>query len=158
MFRQRMAMHAVDLPGYVGLSESGELPERAARALELLESCRVCPRECRVNRLRGERGFCRTGLLPVIASSGPHFGEEAPLVGQNGSGTIFATHCNLSCDFCQNYEISQCGTGLEIPCNALAGQMLQLQRSGCHNINIVMPSHIVPQILGEPRDRCTGGS
>jgi putative pyruvate formate lyase activating enzyme len=142
-----MVTHEHDLPGYVGLNESGELDDRAALALELLEPCRVCPRECQVNRLHGVTGFCKTGLLPVIASSGPHFGEEAPLVGRNGSGTIFATHCNLSCDFCQNYEISQCGIGQEMPCDALADRMLQLQRRGCHNINLVTPSHIVPQIL-----------
>src|SRR5512136_1392379 len=90
-------------PRYLQLHESGELKERAARACELLSSCTVCPRRCGVNRLKDERGFCRTGLLPVVASYGPHFGEEPPLVGQGGSGTIFVTHCNLACRFCQNY-------------------------------------------------------
>ncbi len=157
MFRQRMATQEYNLPAYVELSESGELSERADRALELLEPCTVCPRTCRVNRLHGERGFCRTGLLPVVASSGPHFGEEAPLVGHYGSGTIFATHCNLSCEFCQNHAISQCGTGQEIPCDALADMMLRLQRMGCHNINIVTPSHIVPQILRSLATAAHGG-
>lgn len=135
------------MPGYVALGESGELEERADRAMALLEPCTACPRQCRVLRLHGETGFCRTGLLPVIASSGPHFGEEAPLVGRQGSGTIFVTHCNLSCCFCQNYEISQCGAGREESFEGLARRMLQLQQMGCHNINIVTPSHVVPQIL-----------
>ena len=135
------------MPGYVALNESGELAERADRAMALLDACTVCPRGCRVNRLEGEKGFCRTGLLPVIASSGPHFGEEAPLVGRHGSGTIFVTHCNLSCCFCQNYAISQCGAGEEESFETLARRMLRLQKMGCHNINIVTPSHIVPQLL-----------
>ena len=84
-----------DYPSYRALNESGELEERIHRAYALLESCTVCPRQCGINRLEDERGFCRTGLLPVIASFGPHFGEEPPLVGTNGSGTIFVTHCNL---------------------------------------------------------------
>jgi len=152
-----MATHGRDLPGYVALNESGELDDRAARARELLEPCRVCPRECRVDRLHGVTGFCRTGALPVVASTGPHFGEEAPLVGRHGSGTIFVTHCNLSCEFCQNYEISQCGAGQEISCDELAGRMLQLQRAGCHNINLVTPSHIVPQILRSLVTAARGG-
>jgi putative pyruvate formate lyase activating enzyme len=135
------------MAGYVALHASGELAERADRALAMMEACTVCPRRCGVNRISGEKGFCRTGLLPVITSSGPHFGEEAPLVGRHGSGTIFVTHCNLSCCFCQNYAISQCGSGQEESCEALARRMLQLQRQGCHNINIVTPSHVVPQIL-----------
>ena len=139
--------HRIDYPSYIALCESGELEERICRAYALLESCTVCPRKCGINRLDDERGFCRTGLLPVIASLGPHFGEEPPLVGQNGSGTIFVTHCNLSCEYCQNYDISQCGNGETVSCEILAGMMIQLQQRNCHNINLVTPSHVVPQII-----------
>jgi putative pyruvate formate lyase activating enzyme len=132
---------------YIALHESGELAERIDRACDLLHSCTVCPRQCRVDRTRNEKGFCRTGLLPVIAHYGPHFGEEPPLVGRNGSGTIFVTHCNLACGFCQNYDISQCGRGEEVSFETLAEMMFRLQSRGCHNINLVSPSHIVPQIL-----------
>jgi putative pyruvate formate lyase activating enzyme len=134
-------------PGYLQLLATGELGERASLAYDLLESCTVCPRRCGVNRREDKRGFCRTGLLPVISSYGPHFGEEPPLVGRGGSGTIFVTHCNLSCEFCQNYEISRCGKGQGIPPERLAEMMIRLQRGGCHNINIVTPSHIVPQLI-----------
>jgi putative pyruvate formate lyase activating enzyme len=139
--------HSIDYPSYIALSESGELEDRICRAYALLESCTVCPRKCRINRLDDERGFCRTGLLPVISSFGPHFGEEPSLVGQNGSGTIFVTHCNLSCEYCQNYDISQCGQGESVSCETLAGMMINLQQRDCHNINLVTPSHIVPQII-----------
>jgi len=142
-----MEMQEEICAGYISLHESGELDERISRAYEILTSCTVCPRECRVNRINNEKGFCRTGLLPVIASYGPHFGEEPPLVGINGSGTIFVTHCNLACCFCQNYDISQCGKGVEVSCETLAGMMIQLQNRGCHNINIVTPTHIIPQLL-----------
>lgn len=135
------------VPSYRVLADSGELGERIKKAYDLLESCTVCPRKCRVNRLNDERGFCRTGYLPVVSSFGPHFGEEAPLVGHHGSGTVFFTHCNLACEYCQNYPISQCGSGDPVSCERLAGMMLVLQQQGCHNINLVTPSHIVPQIL-----------
>jgi putative pyruvate formate lyase activating enzyme len=134
-------------PGYLHLHASGELEERACRAYNLLRSCTVCPRRCGVNRLEDEQGFCRTGLLPVVSSYGPHFGEEPPLVGRGGSGTIFITHCNLACTFCQNYEISQCGRGSEVSPEKLADMMIRLQQDGCGNINIVTPSHIVPQLI-----------
>jgi putative pyruvate formate lyase activating enzyme len=134
-------------PSYIALSESGELKERIHRAYALLESCTVCPRKCGINRLEDERGFCRTGLLPVISSFGPHFGEEPPLVGTKGSGTIFVTHCNLSCEYCQNYDISQCGNGEIVSCETLAEMMINLQQRNCHNINLVTPSHVVPQII-----------
>jgi putative pyruvate formate lyase activating enzyme len=134
-------------PGYIDLHSNGELAERADRAYELLKFCAVCPRRCGACRLEGGRGFCRTGLSPVIASYGPHFGEEPPLVGQHGSGTIFVTHCNLSCVFCQNAEISQSGKGREVIPENLADMMIRLQRGGCHNINIVTPSHIIPQLI-----------
>ncbi|MFA5347226.1 MAG: radical SAM protein [Methanoregula sp.] len=140
-------MQGHDYPSYRALGESGELAARIERAYNLLESCTLCPRRCRINRLNDERGFCRTGLLPVISSYGPHFGEEPPLVGHNGSGTIFVTHCNLACQFCQNFDISQCGKGEEVSCKKLAEMMTCLQDRGCHNINLVTPTHIVPQIL-----------
>jgi putative pyruvate formate lyase activating enzyme len=134
-------------PGYLYLLANGELEERAARAYDLLRSCTVCPRRCGVNRLEDERGFCRTGLLPVVASHGPHFGEEPPLVRHGGSGTIFVTHCNLACTFCQNYEISQGGQGSEVMPDKLADMMIRLQQGGCWNINIVSPTHVVPQLI-----------
>jgi putative pyruvate formate lyase activating enzyme len=143
----RDAAQRDDYPCYRVLAASGELKRRIERAYMLLESCTLCPRQCRVNRLKEERGFCRTGLLPVISSFGPHFGEEPPLVGRNGSGTIFVTHCNLACQFCQNYAISQCERGEEVSCEKLAWMMIRLQEQGCHNINLVTPTHIVPQIL-----------
>ncbi len=144
---KKMVNDRTNYPSYISLNESGELEERIHRAYALLESCTVCPRKCRVNRLEDERGFCRTGLLPGISSFGPHFGEEPPLVGTNGSGTIFVTHCNLSCEYCQNYDISQCGNGETVSCETLAGMMITLQERNCHNINLVTPSHIVPQII-----------
>ncbi|HIE09330.1 MAG TPA: radical SAM protein [Armatimonadetes bacterium] len=134
-------------PSYLALLESGELDRRIDALYELLSPCRLCPRECGVDRLRDERGFCRTGLNPVVSSYGPHFGEESPLVGYGGSGTIFLTHCNLACLYCQNYEISQLGEGREVSIEDLADMMLHLQRMGCHNINFVTPTHVVPQIV-----------
>lgn len=112
-----------------------------------MENCRLCPRECKVNRLKDEKGVCRTGRLAMVSSFGPHFGEEDPLVGNNGSGTIFMTNCNLLCVFCQNWEISHLGEGREVSSKDLAGMMIHLQRQGCHNINFVTPTHVVPQIL-----------
>jgi len=141
------AMKGDDYPSYIRSAESGELADRIERAFALLESCTVCARKCRVNRLHDKRGYCRTGILPVISSYGPHFGEELPLVGRNGSGTIFITHCNLACESCQNYNISQCAHGQEVSCEKLADMMMSLQKQGCHNINLVTPTHIVPQIL-----------
>ena len=126
---------------------TGELKDRVGRAYDLLRSCTVCPRKCSVNRLADERGLCRTGLLPVVASYGPHFGEEPPLVGRGGSGTIFVTHCNLACIFCQNFEISQGGRGSDVPPDKLADMMILLQQGGCGNINIVSPTHVVPQLI-----------
>jgi putative pyruvate formate lyase activating enzyme len=134
-------------PGYLHLLRTGELDERAERAHEMLRDCVVCPQECHVNRIEGEEGFCRTGLLPRVSSYSPHFGEEAPLVGRYGSGTIFFAGCNMRCEFCQNYTISQCGAGTAIACEDLAEIMLRLQERRCHNINLVSPSHVVPQIL-----------
>lgn len=124
-----------------------DLAARAREALASLESCEICPRHCRVNRLKDERGFCRIGRLARVYSYAPHFGEEPPLVGTHGSGTIFYSGCNLACVFCQNYEISQMDQGQEVEADGLARMMLALQRTGCHNINFVSPSHVVPQIL-----------
>jgi len=133
--------------GYLRLHEQGKLAERIAKAREYLAPCRVCPRHCKVDRLAGEKGICRTGAKAVVSSYAPHFGEESPLVGSGGSGTIFLTHCNLLCVFCQNYEISHEGQGIETDDGQLASMMVSLQRQGCHNINFVTPSHVVPQIL-----------
>ncbi|MCD6552938.1 MAG: radical SAM protein [Anaerolineae bacterium] len=134
-------------PAYVALLESGELKRRVEAAYQRLEACDICPRECGVNRLKGEVGVCRTGERAVVSSFNPHFGEEAPLVGRGGSGTIFFSWCNLKCQFCQNYEISQLGQGREVEPEDLAAMMLRLQDMGCHNVNFVSPTHVVPQIL-----------
>jgi putative pyruvate formate lyase activating enzyme len=134
-------------PNYVQLYRSGELTKRIAAARDILRDCTLCPRHCRVNRLQGERGACRTGVLPVVSSYGPHFGEERPLVGRHGSGTIFLTGCNLRCLFCQNYDISQLDEGREVTTGELAGMMVALWRQGCHNLNFVTPTHQIAQIL-----------
>ncbi len=132
---------------YLETHRRGLIQEKIDRAFRLLEKCTVCPRRCAVNRLRGEKGVCRAGLEPEVSSCSPHFGEERPLVGRHGSGTIFLTHCNLRCSFCQNYSISHLGDGEAVSCGRLARMMVELQRLGCHNINFVSPSHYVPQIL-----------
>jgi putative pyruvate formate lyase activating enzyme len=125
-----------------------ELQKRIDAAYGLLASCRVCPRECGVDRLKNDKlGFCRSGLNPIISSVCPHFGEEPPLSGAKGSGTVFFTNCNLRCVYCQNYPISQMGNGEERSPGELACQMLWLQEQGCHNLNLVTPTHFVPQIL-----------
>lgn len=129
------------------LCHSGKLAERIEAAKALLQNCQVCPHHCGINRLAGEMGKCRTARLAVVSNYGPHFGEEAPLVGKHGSGTIFFTNCNLKCLFCQNYNISQLGDGTEVSKDELAKMMLALQARGCHNINFVSPTHVVPQIL-----------
>ncbi len=134
-------------PSYLKLHRSGELADRVRTALARLESCCLCPRECGVNRLEGEEGFCRTGRRARVASFSAHFGEETPLVGQHGSGTVFFSSCNLLCGFCQNFEISHRREGVEVGPEDLAGTMIALARQGCHNINFVTPSHVVPQIL-----------
>jgi putative pyruvate formate lyase activating enzyme len=133
---------------YVKLLRAGELQRRSEEALAILEECQLCGRECGVNRLETTRGAaCRTGIKAVVSSFNAHFGEEEPLVGQHGSGTIFFANCNLKCQFCQNYEISQMGEGREVEPHELAAMMLQLQGRGCHNINFVSPTHVVPHIL-----------
>ncbi len=124
-----------------------KIEERIEALYELMRGCRLCPRNCGVNRLHDERGFCRTGSLPVISSLGPHFGEERPLVGRHGSGTIFFTFCNLGCLYCQNWTISHLGEGEETTVERLANIMLWLQSEGCHNINLVTPTHQTPMIV-----------
>jgi putative pyruvate formate lyase activating enzyme len=125
-----------------------ELDLRSEAAYGHLEACTVCPRECGVNRLKNDKlGFCRSGLDPVVASVSPHHGEEPPISGTKGSGTIFFANCNMRCEYCQNYPISQMGNGTERTPGELACQMLWLQEQGSHNLNLVTPTHYVPQIL-----------
>lgn len=138
---------AYNEPVYIKTIARGQLKEKIRQAWEILKSCTLCPRECRVDRLSGQTGICKTGKNARVSSFNPHFGEESPLSGTNGSGTIFFTHCNLMCLFCQNYEISHHGYGEDVSLEQLAKIMLILQDKGCHNINFVTPSHVVPQIL-----------
>jgi putative pyruvate formate lyase activating enzyme len=141
-------MRGVVDPLYLELWRSGELRRRTEMALARLEACDVCARECGANRrLDASKAGCHTGSRAWVSSYGPHFGEEDPLVGSGGSGTIFFTWCNLRCRFCQNYDISQEGQGHEVEPEELAAMMLSLQEQGCHNINLVSPSHVVPQVL-----------
>ncbi|MEJ2695957.1 MAG: radical SAM protein [Candidatus Sulfobium sp.] len=135
------------MPSYIRAFETGKLAQSAEAFHGILKNCRLCPRNCEVNRLEDERGICRTGRLAMVSSYSPHFGEEDPLVGTHGAGTIFFTNCNLLCVFCQNWEISHLGEGREVGPKGLSGMMLELQREGCHNINFVTPTHVVPQIL-----------
>lgn len=137
----------ITLPSYLKKFNSGELQSCAEKARKILQYCTLCPHCCRVDRLQNETGICRTGELAKVCSYSPHFGEESPLVGSSGSGTIFFGSCNLGCVFCQNYEISHHDEGVEISPGQLATIMLSLQKQGCHNINFVTPSHVVPQIL-----------
>ena len=134
-------------PAYIETKKKGLLRDKISKARDLLKSCEICPRACKVDRLSGELGFCSTGEEAVVSSFNAHFGEEPPLVGAFGSGTIFFTHCNLKCNFCQNYDVSHEGAGEECGLGQLAGMMLILQNNGCHNINFVTPTHVVPQIL-----------
>lgn len=135
-------------PAYLKLHKSGELKKRAERLWQSMERCQLCLRRCGVNRLKGRTGFCRApGVELIIASFSPHFGEERPLVGRGGSGTIFFSHCNLRCVFCQNWDISHRGRGSQRSIDRLADMMLHLQRIGCHNINLVTPTHYLPHIL-----------
>ncbi|PRX29289.1 putative pyruvate formate lyase activating enzyme [Orenia metallireducens] len=134
-------------PSYIGLYKSGELEERVEKAYQILEDCTLCPHHCHVDRSKGELGYCKTGDKIRIASFGPHFGEEGPLVGSYGSGTIFFSGCNLRCVYCQNYDISQVPAGDEIDKKKLAQIMLSLQKQGCHNINFVTPSHMIHALL-----------
>ena len=142
----RAAMSGTFEAAYLRLGEE-ELRRRAEQALQGLADCRLCARECGVNRLKGELGSCNTGRRARVSSAFPHFGEERPLVGMHGSGTIFFSWCNLHCVFCQNHDISQGGQGQECDAETIGRAMIELQRMGCHNINFVSPSHVVAQIL-----------
>lgn len=133
-------------PAYKNLSRS-EFDEKIERAGEIIRDCTLCPRLCHVDRTSGERGYCGTGDKPFVSSWGPHFGEERPLVGRHGSGTIFFGNCNLGCIFCQNYSISHLDEGVEVSYEKLAEIMISLQASGCHNINLVTPTHQVYAII-----------
>ncbi len=135
-------------PVYRKTLQSGALREKVISARKMMSDCRLCPRQCGADRLAGEKGLCRTADQARLASYQSHFGEEAPLVGWNGSGTIFFGGCNLLCCFCQNFEISHGEAGLPVSDSRLAAAMLELAQQGCHNINLVTPSHVVPQILG----------
>jgi putative pyruvate formate lyase activating enzyme len=135
------------LPAFLNRLSNGELEKRASQAGEILRECHLCGWDCKVDRLAGKLGSCRTNATALVSSYGPHHGEEAPLSGQRGSGTIFFTRCNLHCEFCQNHDISQTDNGYPVDAKNLANIMLELQACGCHNINLVSPSHVVPQIL-----------
>ncbi len=132
---------------YIQTHAKGLLNDKIQRAHQQLRACTLCPRECGVNRFEGETGVCNTGETALVASFNAHFGEETPLVGRNGSGTIFLTHCNLMCNFCQNYDISHEGAGRQVTEAQLADMMVSLQKAGCHNINFVTPTHVIYPIL-----------
>jgi len=132
---------------YLSLHKNGKLAERAEKLRTLYENCTLCPRDCRVNRTKRQTGKCQASDIVKVASAYPHFGEEAPLVGVGGSGTIFFSHCGLRCAYCQNYTISIEGTGEEFSDRALAEMMVGLQKRGCHNINLVTPTHYVPSLV-----------
>lgn len=134
-------------PRYQALERSGELARREEELWQMMQPCRLCPRRCGADRLRGQQGVCGVGRGFKVASYGPHFGEEPPLVGRHGSGTIFFSNCNLLCVYCQNWEINHRGDGDPTTAQELAQMMLRLQSRGCHNINLVTPSHLVPHIV-----------
>jgi len=134
-------------PAYLEAYHNGRLNQLIDEAFKMLESCCICPRRCKVNRLKDQKGFCRTGLKPRVCSFMPHHGEEPSISGGRGSGTIFFSSCNMNCVYCQNYEFSQLDEGKDVDSEELADFMLQLQDMGCHNINLVTPTHVMPQIL-----------
>ncbi len=135
------------IPSYVALQEKGILKERGEVLFDEMRHCRLCPRDCETDRVSGARGDCRAHADLEISSASPHFGEERELVGRNGSGTVFFTNCSMQCVFCINYEVSQLGHGRRYRVRELANMMLLLQRNGCHNINLVSPTHYMPHIL-----------
>jgi len=137
----------MSFPSYIEIYKKGEFEKRVLKSLEYLKKCILCPRGCKVNRYENEKGECKVGRFAIVSSFGPHFGEEPPLVGRRGSGTVFFSGCNLHCVFCQNYEISQLLEGKEIDPFTLAEIFLEVERMGCHNLNLVSPTHVVPQIL-----------
>ena len=134
-------------PSYLDLYKTGELIKKVQHANDLLRSCMLCPRKCGINRAEDKKGFCQTGARARVYSYLPHFGEEPPISGDCGSGTIFFSGCNMACVYCQNYKFSQGNEGREVGVEELAQFMLELQDSGCHNINLVTPTHVLPQIL-----------
>ncbi|AEA34169.1 radical SAM protein [Hippea maritima] len=134
-------------PLYIKTYEEGKFDEKIEHAYDILKNCRLCPRLCKVNRLKGKKGICNTAEPPAIADYFPHFGEEDVLVGKNGSGTIFISCCNLLCIYCQNASTSHLCEGNTTTIENFAQMMISLQNKGCHNINIVTPTHIVPQLL-----------
>ncbi len=138
-------------PAYEKLEKNGKFAQRVEEAYTIFEECRLCPRECGVNRLDGEKGFCQAPLKVMVHTAQPHFGEEISLVGQQGSGTIFFSNCNLRCVFCQNWPISIRGEGRALEDEGLAQMMMFLQEIGCHNINLVTPTHVMPNILSATR-------
>jgi putative pyruvate formate lyase activating enzyme len=135
------------MAAYIEAYNSGRLKEVSDQATKILASCVLCPRRCKVNRLKGEKGYCRTGAEPRVFSYLAHHGEEPPISGIHGSGTIFFSGCTMACVYCQNFEFSQEGGGREITHEELAESMLSLQKMKCHNINLVTPTHVMPQIL-----------
>jgi len=143
----RVGPNGGEAPSYLRLAERGELAQRAAEARRRLARCDLCPRRCGADRLAGETGFCGAGAEAVVASHNRHDGEEPPISGSRGSGTIFFTHCTLRCVYCQNFPISQRGVGRPVAAAELAEMMLDLQGRGCHNVNLVTPTHFVPQVL-----------
>lgn len=134
-------------PAYLKLHQNGELKRRGQELWEIMKECRLCPRECKKDRFKGIKGDCHSDYRLKISAFHPHFGEERPLVGQGGSGTIFLSNCSLKCVYCINWEISQGGAGKHRSLEEMAGMMLELQRIGCHNINLVTPTHYLPHIL-----------
>jgi putative pyruvate formate lyase activating enzyme len=143
----RAAVDPAFEPAYLKLHRTGELRRRADALWAMLESCRLCPRECGAARLRGEKGFCHASRDVEVSSHHPHFGEERSLVGRGGSGTVFLTNCNLRCVFCINWEVSQGGEGWRRTLGDLADMMLDLQRRGCHNVNVVTPTHYSAHVV-----------
>jgi putative pyruvate formate lyase activating enzyme len=134
-------------PSYIALYQTGELQRRIAALEQLLHSCTLCPRDCRVNRLNDELGRCNAGSQLTVAAAFPHFGEEPPLSGEGGSGAVFVSQCNLLCQFCQSWEVNHRGEGVPVSARELAGVMLDLQARGCHNVSFVTPTHYVPQLI-----------
>ena len=136
------------IPSYIEIQKSGLLDLRLEQLYSIYENCHLCPRDCRINRIQGQTGKCQATSKVKVSSAAPHFGEETPLVGQGGSGTIFFSNCNLRCVYCQNYTISLEGEGIEISDHRLAETMIKLQKLGCSNINLVTPTHYLPGIVG----------
>jgi putative pyruvate formate lyase activating enzyme len=134
-------------PSYLALAEAGELSRRAERLRDMVRACSLCPRQCGVDRTTGEKGYCQAGATARVASTNLHHGEEPPISGSRGSGTVFLSHCTMRCLFCQNYPISQLGNGGDATDSELAGYFLSLQERGAHNLNLVTPTHYLHAIV-----------